>query len=172
MTPTDTFQTHRPRLFALAYRLLGSRSDAEDIVQDAWLRWHEAAKDTFDSAEAWLVTVVTRLSIDRLRAAKIQREHYTGAWMPEPVLTGASGAPETPEALLERADKRARAKDSRIVRVDASLSEEIREVLIASSDGRFVFDRQPLLRFGVRVIAEQDKKRQSGSSGGGDRPAA
>jgi TldD protein len=72
-------------------------------------------------------------------------------------------------ALLERADKRARARDPRIVRVDASLSEEIREVLIASSEGRFVFDRQPLLRFGVRVIAEQDKKRQSGSSGGGGR---
>jgi TldD protein len=72
-------------------------------------------------------------------------------------------------ALLERADRRARAKDPRIVRVDASLSEEIREVLIASSDGRFVFDRQPLLRFGVRVIAEQDKKRQAGSSGGGGR---
>jgi TldD protein len=72
-------------------------------------------------------------------------------------------------ALLERADKRARAKDPRIVRVDASLSEEIREVLIASSDGRFVFDRQPLIRFGVRVIAEQNKKRQSGSSGGGGR---
>jgi TldD protein len=72
-------------------------------------------------------------------------------------------------ALLERADRRARAADARVVRVDASLSEEIREVLIASSDGRLVFDRQPLLRFGVRVIAEQDTKRQSGSSGGGGR---
>jgi TldD protein len=72
-------------------------------------------------------------------------------------------------ALLERADRRARAADARVVRVDASLSEEIRELLIASSDGRFVFDRQPLLRFGVRVIAEQDKKRQAGSSGGGGR---
>jgi RNA polymerase sigma-70 factor (ECF subfamily) len=71
------------------------------VVQDAWLRWHEADKDTFDSAEAWLVTVVTRLSIDRLRAAKVQREHYIGAWMPEPMLTEA---PDTPEQLLERAD--------------------------------------------------------------------
>lgn len=72
-------------------------------------------------------------------------------------------------ALLERADKRARAQDNRIVRVDASLSEEIREVLIASSEGKFVYDSQPLLRFGVRVIAEQDGKRQTGSSGGGGR---
>jgi RNA polymerase sigma-70 factor (ECF subfamily) len=101
---TRTFNSHRPRLQGIAYRMLGSMGEAEEVVQDAWLRWHEAAKDTFDSAEAWLVTVVTRLSIDRLRTAKIQREHYTGAWMPEPVLTGALGAPETPEALLERAD--------------------------------------------------------------------
>ncbi|WP_440532986.1 RNA polymerase sigma-70 factor [Variovorax sp. YR566] len=98
---TLTFDRHRPRLQGIAYRMLGSMAEAEEVVQDAWLRWHEAAKDTFDSAEAWLVTVVTRLSIDRLRAAKVQREHYIGAWMPEPMLTEA---PDTPEQLLEHAD--------------------------------------------------------------------
>ncbi len=72
-------------------------------------------------------------------------------------------------ALLERADKRARAIDPRITRVDASLSEEIREILIATSDGKLVHDRQPLLRFGVRAIAESGGKRQAGSSGGGGR---
>jgi len=72
-------------------------------------------------------------------------------------------------ALLERADKRARAADPRITRVDASLSEEIREILIATADGKMVHDRQPLLRFGVRVIAESGGKRQAGSSGGGGR---
>jgi TldD protein len=72
-------------------------------------------------------------------------------------------------ALLERADRRARAKDPRIVRVDASLSEEIREIVIATSEGKFAYDRQPLLRFGVRVIAEDKGQRQSGSSGGGGR---
>lgn len=72
-------------------------------------------------------------------------------------------------ALLERADKRARAADSRVVRVDASLSEEIREVLVATSDGKFAFDSQPLMRFGVRVIAEAGGRRESGSSGGGGR---
>ncbi|RSZ38380.1 MULTISPECIES: RNA polymerase sigma-70 factor [unclassified Variovorax] len=101
---TLTFDRHRPRLQGIAYRMLGSVAEAEEVVQDAWLRWHEAAKDTLDSAEAWLVTVVTRLSIDRLRAAKIQREHYIGAWMPEPTLTGAADSPATPEQLLERAD--------------------------------------------------------------------
>jgi TldD protein len=72
-------------------------------------------------------------------------------------------------ALLKRADEKARALDPRIVRVDASLSEEIRELLIATSDGKFAHDSQPLLRFGVRVIAEQNGKRQAGSSGGGGR---
>jgi RNA polymerase sigma-70 factor (ECF subfamily) len=98
---TLTFDSHRRRLQGIAYRMLGSVAEAEEVVQDAWLRWHEADKAGFDSAEAWLVTVVTRLSIDRLRAAKVQREHYIGAWMPEPTLTDA---PDTPEQLLERAD--------------------------------------------------------------------
>jgi len=99
--PTLTFDSHRRRLQGIAYRMLGSVAEAEEVVQDAWLRWHDADKNSFDSAEAWLVTVVTRLSIDRLRAAKVQREHYIGTWMPEPVLTEA---PDTPEQLLERAD--------------------------------------------------------------------
>lgn len=98
---TLTFDSHRRRLQGIAYRMLGSVAEAEEVVQDAWLRWHEADKDSFDSAEAWLVTVVTRLSIDRLRAAKVQREHYIGPWMPEPTLTGS---PDTPEQMLERAD--------------------------------------------------------------------
>jgi RNA polymerase sigma-70 factor (ECF subfamily) len=66
--------------------MLGSRSDAEDIVQDAYLRWHRAAADEIRSAEAWLVTVVTRLSIDRLRQAKLERETYVGPWLPEPLV--------------------------------------------------------------------------------------
>ncbi|CAN7650771.1 RNA polymerase sigma-70 factor [Variovorax paradoxus] len=99
--PTLAFNSHRSRLQGIAYRMLGSVAEAEEVVQDAWLRWHEADKAALGSAEAWLVTVVTRLSIDRLRAAKVQREHYIGAWMPEPTLTGG---PDTPEQLLERAD--------------------------------------------------------------------
>ena len=99
--PTLTFDSHRRRLQGIAYRMLGSVAEAEEVVQDAWLRWHEADKASFDSAEAWLVTVVTRLSIDRLRSAKVHREHYIGPWMPEPTLTGS---PDTPEETLERAD--------------------------------------------------------------------
>ncbi|MGF1469290.1 MAG: TldD/PmbA family protein [Sandaracinaceae bacterium] len=76
---------------------------------------------------------------------------------------------EDKRALLARADAAARAADPRVQRVEASLAEQVREVLVATSDGRFVRDRQPLLRFGVRVIVEEDGKRQSGSSGGGGR---
>src|SRR5690606_14804651 len=78
-------------------------------------------------------------------------------------------AGEEKRALLERADRAAHAADPRVTRVEASLAESIREILIATSDGRLVRDRQPLLRFGVRAIAESNGKRQSGSSGGGGR---
>jgi RNA polymerase sigma-70 factor, ECF subfamily len=80
------FERHRPRLFGIAYRMLGSRSDAEDVLQDAYLRWHRGASDELRSPEAWLVTTVTRLCIDRLRAARTQREQYVGPWLPEPLI--------------------------------------------------------------------------------------
>ncbi|MDM0020677.1 RNA polymerase sigma-70 factor [Variovorax saccharolyticus] len=99
--PTTTFNRLRPRLQGIAYRMLGSVAEAEDVVQDAWLRWHEAAQETIDNAEAWLVTITTRIAIDRLRAAKVQREHYVGYWLPEPVLTDG---PSTPEQTKELSD--------------------------------------------------------------------
>ncbi|PRX27019.1 RNA polymerase sigma-70 factor (ECF subfamily) [Paraburkholderia sp. BL18I3N2] len=95
------FNGLRPRLQKIAYRMLGSVAEAEDIVQDVWLRWHATAREAIDNAEAWLVAVTTRMSIDRLRAAKIQREHYTGIWLPEPEMTDF---PATPEEATERAD--------------------------------------------------------------------
>ncbi|RQV20146.1 RNA polymerase sigma-70 factor [Burkholderia cenocepacia] len=95
------FHTLRPRLQKIAYRMLGSIADAEDIVQDVWLRWHDSARDGIENAEAWLVAVTTRTSIDRLRAAKIRREHYTGIWLPEPEL---GESPATPEEVTERAN--------------------------------------------------------------------
>ncbi len=98
---THTFNRLRPRLQGLAYRMLGSSAEAEEVVQDAWLRWHQSPHAEIDSAEAWLVTVTTRLAIDRLRSAKVQREHYVGTWLPEPLL---SDSPVTPEQLVERAD--------------------------------------------------------------------
>jgi len=99
--PTTTFNRLRPRLQGIAYRMLGSVAEAEDVVQDAWLRWHEADQTGIDNAEAWLVTITTRIAIDRLRAAKVQRAHYVGYWLPEPVLTDA---PSTPEQTKELSD--------------------------------------------------------------------
>jgi RNA polymerase sigma-70 factor, ECF subfamily len=80
------FERHRPRLFGIAYRMLASRSDAEDVLQDAYLRWHRGAPQELRSPEAWLVTLVTRLCIDRLRAARTERERYVGPWLPEPLI--------------------------------------------------------------------------------------
>jgi RNA polymerase sigma-70 factor (ECF subfamily) len=95
------FDPLRPRLQSIAYRMLASVAEAEDVVQDAWLRWHGAERASIDNPEAWLVSVTTRLSIDRLRAAKVQREHYAGIWLPEPYVTDS---PVTPEEITERAD--------------------------------------------------------------------
>ena len=77
------FEQVRGRLFAVAYRMTGTRADAEDIVQEAYLRWHQADRGEVRSPEAWLVSVVTRLSIDRLRKASAERETYPGPWLPE-----------------------------------------------------------------------------------------
>ena len=96
---TTTFHDLRPRLKGIAYRMLGSVSESEDIVQDVWLRWHDADTDSVKNAEAWLVATTTRISIDRLRSAKARREQYVGIWLPEPVLTEWPATPEDIEEL-------------------------------------------------------------------------
>jgi len=97
----DAFAAARPKLFSIAYRMLGTRADAEDVLQDAWLRWHRVDQSTLQSTEAWLVTVVTRLAIDRLRLAKSERENYVGWWLPEPLVEEIDE--RTPEAVAELA---------------------------------------------------------------------
>src|SRR5206468_11018739 len=80
------FEEHRSRLFGVAYRMLGSRAEAEDVVQEAYLRWHRAHRTAIRDPQAWLVTTATRLAIDRLRALQTQRQAYVGPWLPEPIL--------------------------------------------------------------------------------------
>ena len=85
--PAQGVAQHRPRLLGLAYRMLGDMDDAEDVVQEAYLRWHLEPRDDIRSPEAWLVTVATRLSVDRLRRARADRARYVGPWLPEPIAT-------------------------------------------------------------------------------------
>jgi RNA polymerase sigma-70 factor (ECF subfamily) len=98
--PVTAFAESRPKLWSVAYRMLGSRADAEDVVQDAYLRWHGARAEEIRTPEAWLVTTVTRLAIDRLRQARAERERYTGPWLPEP-LVGESPPSADEAAELE-----------------------------------------------------------------------
>jgi RNA polymerase sigma factor (sigma-70 family) len=97
---TALFEQHRSRLFGLAYRMLGVPADAEDVLHDAWLRLHAQDLAALDDPAAWLVTVTTRLALDRLRRAKAERAHYTGPWLPEPMVPEA----EHPDATLERGE--------------------------------------------------------------------
>lgn len=85
--PTTRFEAERARLRSIAYRMLGTPDDADDVVQDAWLRWAAADHETIREPAGWLTTVTTRLAIDRLRSAQHQREIYVGPWLPEPVVT-------------------------------------------------------------------------------------
>ncbi|WP_337186618.1 RNA polymerase sigma factor SigJ [Phenylobacterium sp.] len=100
---TDAFEANRPRLRRLAYRMLGSVTEAEDAVQDAWLRWSRGG-DGVDDPAAWLVRVVTRLCIDRLRAAKAERAAYRGPWLPEPLIEPLI-EPMTADDPVERAEE-------------------------------------------------------------------
>jgi DNA-directed RNA polymerase specialized sigma24 family protein len=83
----ERFAEHRGLLYAVAYRVLGSVAEAEDVVQDAWLRWSRVDTDTVADTEGYLVRVATRLAIDRPRSASVRRVSYVGPWLPEPMLT-------------------------------------------------------------------------------------
>lgn len=95
---TDIFSRLRPRLLGVAYRMLGSLPEAEDVVQEVWLGWNAIPHDGLNDAEAWLVSTTTRRAIDQLRRVRRDREQYVGIWLPEPVLTDG---PPTPEDLQE-----------------------------------------------------------------------
>src|ERR687894_1215370 len=87
MARTEDFERHRSLLFSIAYRMLGSVTDAEDIVQETYVRWQEAPETEVRSPKSYLSAVVTRLSIDRLRSARARREEYVGPWLPEPLVS-------------------------------------------------------------------------------------
>lgn len=96
MNHAETFNDYRPLLFSIAYRMLGSVMAAEDMVQDAYLRWQTVDQDEVESPKSYLSTIVTRLCIDHLRSARVEREEYVGPWLPEPLLDSRH-----PDALLD-----------------------------------------------------------------------
>jgi len=101
MQARDELDQYRSALFGLAYRMLGSVMDAEDIMQEAFLRWQNAPQSDIRSPRAYLMTIVTRLCVDQLHLAQVEREEYVGAWLPEPLLQ----SPESDPARLTELDE-------------------------------------------------------------------
>jgi RNA polymerase sigma-70 factor, ECF subfamily len=99
--PALGFEPHRRRLLGLAYRMLGSITEAEDAVQDAYLRWHAADRDSVSDTRAFLTTTTTRICLDKLKSARARREEYVGPWLPEPVVDTAALAPDSQTELAE-----------------------------------------------------------------------
>lgn len=169
MTATDPrtayFETLRPRLFGIAYRMLGGVEDAEDVVQEGYLRWHRADPAGIQAPEGWLVSVVTRIAIDRVRQLAGERERYAGQWLPEPLVED-SGPPTDRKAeiasdlsmaflvLLERLAPEERAAFLMREVFDASY-EEIAEVI----EKEVPATRQIVHRARERVRAERARFR-------------
>ncbi len=163
----NDFETYRGLLFSIAYRMLGSAADAEDLVQDAYVRFAAADKDVVRDVKAFLVTILTRLALDQLKSARVQRETYIGQWLPEPVFTGRDADPfavatrgESVQiallAALERLTPQERAVLllSEVLEYDHNEIAEMLEISSASS-------RQLLHRARERVAAEKQRFRPS-----------
>lgn len=96
-----TFTEHKPLLFGIAYRMLGSVAEADDMVQETWLRWQRQDEAEVQSPKAWLVSTITRLCIDQLRSARRKREEYYGVWLPEPLVESSERTPRDSAALAD-----------------------------------------------------------------------
>ncbi len=128
MTRDELLDELRPTSFGIAYRMLGSVSEAEDVVQEALLRVHQSleAGEVITSPRAYVATVTTRLAINELRSARVRRERYVGEWLPEPIITDGRGEPDDPAVAAETADSLSLAM---LVLLE-SLSPEQRAVLL------------------------------------------
>ena len=99
--PSASFEPHRRRLLGLAYRMLGSMAEAEDAVQEAYLRWHDTDRANIAEPRAFLITTTTRICLDVLKSARVRREEYVGPWLPDPVTDTAALAPDTQTEMAE-----------------------------------------------------------------------
>src|SRR2546421_6790813 len=93
INPVEEFESYRPLMFGIAYRMLGSAAEAEDVVQETFLRYRSVPPETIASHKAFLSTIVTRLCLNQLQTARAKRETYIGPWLPEPVATGGGSDP-------------------------------------------------------------------------------
>ena len=159
----EEFEAYRALLFTIAYRMTGSAADAEDLVQDAYVRFASAERDVVRDVKAFLVTILTRLALDRLKSAQHRREEYIGPWLPEPVLTGIDGDPyaratrdEKVEMALLRTLERLTPQERAVLLLYEVLEHdhnEIAELLGISSAA----SRQLLHRAKERVAAEKPR---------------
>jgi RNA polymerase sigma-70 factor (ECF subfamily) len=101
LNPAASFEPHRRRLRGLAYRMLGSMAEAEDAVQEAYLRWHDVDRDAIAEPRAFLITTTTRICLDVLKSARVRREEYVGPWLPDPITDTAALAPDTQTEIAE-----------------------------------------------------------------------
>jgi RNA polymerase sigma-70 factor (ECF subfamily) len=99
---TESFETYRTYLFAIAYRMLGSAMDAEDMVQETYLRYQNTPPETITSLKAFLTTIISRLCVDQLHLARRKREQYLGPWLPEPIITADNLQVSSPEERVDR----------------------------------------------------------------------
>ncbi|QJE98667.1 RNA polymerase sigma-70 factor [Luteolibacter luteus] len=97
----ETFNSHRQTIFGIAYRMLGRVSEAQDMVQEVWLRWQKQDEAAITSPKAWLVSTMTRLCIDQLRSARRAREDYYGIWLPEPLMASSTPGPDEAAELAD-----------------------------------------------------------------------
>ncbi|HEX2061899.1 MAG TPA: RNA polymerase sigma-70 factor [Thermoanaerobaculia bacterium] len=158
---SQEFEAYRALLFTIAYRMTGSAADAEDLVQDAYVRYASADREVVRDVKAFLVTILTRLALDRLKSAQKQREEYIGPWLPEPVLTGIDGDPyaratrdEQVEMALLRTLERLSPQERAVLLLHEVLEHdhnEIAELLEITP----AYSRQLLHRARERVAAEK-----------------
>jgi RNA polymerase sigma-70 factor (ECF subfamily) len=178
-TQDEQFVASRPRLFDVAYRMTGSVADADDLCQEAWIRWQRAPRDDIDNPEAWLVRTVTNLAIDRARSAQARREHYVGPYLPEPIITGALGDGLPASASTQDPAQRAELADSLtfafLVMLDA-LDPTARAVLLLHDVFGFDFDevgeavgKSPAA---CRQIASRTRRKLADERGAMRRPSA
>jgi RNA polymerase sigma-70 factor (ECF subfamily) len=163
------FETHRERLWGVAYRMLGSRADADDMVQEAYLRWHGSPTEEVRSPEAWLVTTTTRLCLDRLRELRAERAVYVGPWLPEPLVEEVPPADAATElasdlslaflALLERL-----APEERAAFLLHDVFDSDYEEIAAALDKSAAACRQIVSRARRRVRAEKPRVRVSAAA--------